>query len=515
MIKVMIVDDEEIVHLGLQAMADWESYGFSLCHSASNGLSALEILKKHNDIGIVLIDLNMPKMGGMQFLEEVNSSGIKAGRDLEIIVLSAYDRYDLIRQAFRLGASDYIVKFEMNKNEVLKQLQKCAKKLGKDAGKNMDAQLDASSLSDLLLGKEAQEIPDIDSYSYFSVACVLADSPSGFLDKIPLMHSIAKDQVSQGLYIDIANISLNEAGMLFAFKAKSMSASEAELEAVLRKFHVYLKNYMNLQVTIGVGNMVSDASKMSSQYEIARQNANLRFVLGRRKIIFPRDTAGIVSRNIGSTVGLSRKMIASLRSGDENSLSEALGSVLATIGQYNPDKIDKIFPYYFEVLFSVMLYLDEIGATAEDIFKRNVNFYEEIHRCETREELNNWIKNIVNWIAEYLRDKSGVTSRPVTMAKEFITRNFFDKTLSLHMVSSYVGISENHLSSIFTKQTGQTFTEYVTGLRIEKAKILLKETNLKVYEIAESIGFANAEYFSKLFKKATGKSPNQFISKST
>jgi len=112
-----------------------------------------------------------------------------------------------------------------------------------------------------------------------------------------------------------------------------------------------------------------------------------------------------------------------------------------------------------------------------------------------------------------LRDKSGGASRPVNMAKDFITRNFFDKTLSLRMVSSYVGISENHLSSIFTKQTGQTFTEYVTELRVEKAKMLLKETNLKVYEIAENVGFANSEYFSKIFKKATGKSPNQFISR--
>jgi len=163
------------------------------------------------------------------------------------------------------------------------------------------------------------------------------------------------------------------------------------------------------------------------------------------------------------------------------------------------------------VLFSVMLYLDEIDATAEDVFRRNVNFYEEIHKCTTRDELNNWVRNIVGWIAEYLRDRSGSASRPVNMAKEFILRNFFDKTLSLRMVSSYVGISENHLSSIFTKQTGQTFTEYVTELRVEKAKGLLRETNLKVYEIAESVGFANAEYFSKIFKKATGKSPNRFV----
>jgi len=231
MIKVMVVDDEKIVHLGLQALDDWENLGFSLCYEASNGAQALEILKANQDIQIVLADLQMPKMDGLQFLEEV----AKLSLPVEVIVLSAHDRYDLIRQAFRLGVSDYVIKTEMNRDEILKQLKNAAIKLN---------------------------------------------------------------------------------------------------------------------------------------------------------------------------------------------------------------------------------------------------------------------------ISEF--------TRPVVMAKKFIEENFFDKSLSLSMVSSYVAISENHLSSIFAKQTGKTFTEYVTELRIEKAKALLRDTNLKIYEIAENIGFTNAEYFSKTFKKYTGKSPNQF-----
>jgi YesN/AraC family two-component response regulator len=517
MIKVMVVDDEEIVHLGLQALTDWESHGFSLCYDAANGLAALEMLEKNHDIQIVLVDLQMPKMDGMQFLEEINRMGLKEERDLEVIVLSAYDRYDLIRQAFRLGVSDYVVKFEMNKDEILKQLENAAKRLAKpnfEQETGEKAHSGEGLLANVLMGGDLKELLDTKHYAFFSVAYVLPDNPDEFADKLPLMRGIARDLASQELYVDIASLSAGEAGMLFAFKSKSLKTSESELEAALRKFHSYLKNYMNLQVTIGAGNVFSDAAHIGRQYAVARQNADMCFVLGRRKIIFPRDLEGIVSRDMGSMAGLLRKLISALRSGDETALSAELEAVLKAIEQYNPKKIDKIFPYYFEILFSVMLYLDEIGATAEDVFRRNVNFYEEIQRCKTRDELNIWMRNIVGWIADYLKDKSGGASRPVNMAKDFIMRNFFDKTLSLPMVSSYVGISENHLSSIFTKQTGQTFTESVTGQRIEKAKTLLKETNLKVYEIAEDVGFANAEYFSKIFMKTTGKSPNQFISRS-
>lgn len=235
MIKVMVVDDEKIVRMGLQALENWESFGFSFCYEASNGLMALEILKKDPEVRIILADLQMPKMDGLQLLEKINKQGLP----VEVIVLSAHDRYDLVRQAFRLGVSDYVIKTEMNRAEILKQLKNAAAKL-------------------------------------------------------------------------------------------------------------------NIHMT--------------------------------------------------------------------------------------------------------------------------ANF-----------------------------------SRPVLLAKMFIEERLFDKALSLSVVSYHVGLSENHLSSIFAKQTGKTFTEYVTDLRIKEAKVLLRDTNMKVYEVADKIGFANVEYFSKIFKKHTGKSPNQYL----
>ena len=248
MIKVLIVDDEKIVHHGLQALADWESHGFSLCHVAYNGVQALNVLRQNPDIRIVLTDLQMPKMDGLQLLEEIKRENM----DVKTIVLSAHDRYDLIRRAFKLGISDYIIKTEMTEKEILAQFNNAA------------AQLTAREDAELIQDDQKERESD-------------------------------------------------------------------------------------------------------------------------------------------------------------------------TLNRY------------------------------------------------------------------------------VIMAREFIKKNYGEKTLSLKTVSEYVGLSENHLSRIFAKQTGSSFIEYITELRIEKAKTLLKETNLKVYEVAEQVGFANAEYFSKVFKKVTGKSPNHFV----
>ena len=521
MIKVLVADDEKIVHHGLQALANWEEYGFSLCYDAYNGAQALEVLRNNPDIRIVLTDLQMPKMNGLQFLEELQ----KQGSDVKVIVLSAHDSYDLIRQAFKLNVSDYIIKSQMTKDEILKQLQNVAAQLTvskntpSNFGEKDKAQLREKYLIDLLKNMNTEptekysEILGIDrAYTFFSAVCVLMDNHPKIDDRLALLRSLTNDISTNNLFMEIAAITPTELGILFAFKNKHTGTKEGKLNNALHMFRSRLENYMNINITIGVSNVVSKIEQVGNQYDIARENADMRFVLGKGTIIFPSDAKNIVSYDIGSIAGHTRKLIDALRESNTPLLMDELEQMFITIRQYNPKNIEQIFPHYMEVIFAIMRYLDEIGLDTVDLFRRNVNFYSEIQKFTTRDELNNWTRNIVRWISEHLKERENEDlNRPIVMAREFIKKNYVEKSLSLSMVSEYVGLSENHFSSIFAKQTGKTFTEYVTELRIEKAKTLLRETNLKVYEVAENVGFANAEYFSKIFKKTTRKSPNQFL----
>jgi len=510
----MLVDDEKIVRLGLQAMADWESHGFSMCFEASNGMQALEILTRNPDIQIIIVDLQMPKMGGIEFLEELKTWNL----NVKVIILSAHDNYDLVRQGFRLGISDYIVKSEMNKGEILKHLQNAAAQINQPKSTDLDdiekSHLREKYLSDIFTDTDSKKylefIQPNRPFTCFAVACVLSERHSEMKSKMPLLRSTIMDIMPKGLFVDIALVTQEEMGMLFALKNKNTANNE--IGVVLQKFRNRVENYINLNITIGVSNIVSNDNDIRAQYKIARLNADMRFVLGQGRTIFPEDVKNIVSHDIGSIAGHSRKLVGALKEGNATALANELQQMFATIGRYNPKSIESIYPYYMEVIFAIMRYLDEIGVETTDVFRRSVNFYDEIYKFATREELNNWLKRIVLWTAECLKEKeSDKLNRSVIMAREFIKKNYREKALSLRMVSEYAGLSETHLSSIFAKQTGKTIIEYVTELRIEKAKNLLQETNLKVYEIAERVGFANAEYFSKTFKKVTGKSPNAFF----
>lgn len=136
---------------------------------------------------------------------------------------------------------------------------------------------------------------------------------------------------------------------------------------------------------------------------------------------------------------------------------------------------------------------------------------EKLDRLQDLRSLKLWLTNYFSWIMDYSATKLNVMETDmIVKAKRYITTHFEDTTLSLSMVAEYVGLNEKYFTNCFTKETGETFSSYVTGLRLQKAKELLKTTTFKVYEIAEMVGYNNAEHFNRMFKKAYGITPANY-----
>ena len=122
--KIMIVEDEPIVRLALKSLVDWKHWGFNMDLEASNGKQALKLLSENPEVNIIITDINMPVMDGLELISEINDRGL----GISIVVLSAYNEYSLVRQAFKLGVSDYILKTEMDPEGILKLLKDVASK---------------------------------------------------------------------------------------------------------------------------------------------------------------------------------------------------------------------------------------------------------------------------------------------------------------------------------------------------------------------------------------------------
>ncbi|WP_029504879.1 helix-turn-helix domain-containing protein [Lachnoclostridium phytofermentans] len=151
------------------------------------------------------------------------------------------------------------------------------------------------------------------------------------------------------------------------------------------------------------------------------------------------------------------------------------------------------------------------NTSFSDVFGQKYNYIDKINRIEDLRNLKLWVTNYFAWIMDYSATKLNVTETDATIkAKRYIVDNYEDADLSLLKVAEYVGLNEKYFTSRFTKETGETFSSYLTEIRMQKAKDLLKNTNFKVYEISEMVGYHNVEHFNRMFKKINKVSPAQY-----
>lgn len=162
-------------------------------------------------------------------------------------------------------------------------------------------------------------------------------------------------------------------------------------------------------------------------------------------------------------------------------------------------------------ILAIGMRFDRDNSSFTDVFEKKYNYREKLARLEDARSLKLWLTNYFAWIMEYSAAKLNVMETDVMIkAKRYIADNYEDADLSLSRVAEYVGLNEKYFTNRFSKETGETFSSYLTGLRMQKAKELLKTTSFKIYEIAEMVGYHSVEHFNRMFKKMNGISPAQY-----
>ena len=150
-------------------------------------------------------------------------------------------------------------------------------------------------------------------------------------------------------------------------------------------------------------------------------------------------------------------------------------------------------------------------ANFYEIFGEQYNYFEKLERVEDIRSLKLWLTNYIDWIIDYSVEKLHIKENDIILkAKRYINNHYANSMLTLKEVADYIELNEKYFTSKFSKETGETFINYITSLRIEKAKDLLMTTNFKIYEIAEMVGYRNVENFNRVFKKNIGTSPAQY-----
>lgn len=499
--KVLIVDDEALVRVTMRSLVSWEAYGMQVAADCNSGYQALEYLEGHA-VDLLITDVKMPGISGLELLKRLRDRGMAP----VTIILSGYNEFDLVREAFRLGACDYLIKAEMSEAGIGRLLTEITRKFwGGEAKKDNEG---SSHTQEAL--PESLRLPDQGSYG---VAIIEIDD---FQRQAVRFQEDLRTSLEEPMW-ELANqipkvkrngkwFAPHPGHYIFLYSATGQEAYRREIMQVLKRMQSVWKNYMNLTMSVGVCD-VRDAAELDGAVGKGEDLMLLAPLLGEMALINEWD-----SRDIAERVKASK---------------EKYGRFLSYLYEINEPESEKEKQLFFRTLGEMPLWeakeetlslialiafkFREYDGDFFQIFPENVNYYDKIGRLTTITELERWLSNYLTWILEYLKQQvNGIQTDMVLRAKRFIADNFSNPELSLKTVADYVGLNEKYFTTKFTQKTGSTFRDYLTRLRVEKAKNLLRITDLKVYEICESIGYHNVEHFNRMFKRLTGISPGAY-----
>lgn len=238
-----------------------------------------------------------------------------------------------------------------------------------------------------------------------------------------------------------------------------------------------------------------------------KENICLRFLFGVKAVVDLQHE----SRRADRIIALSetyQKLADSLLIADEKNMTEERDKLFDILGKEPREEWEM---HIMAAILAIANRFETDNFHFWELFEKKYNYPDKLSRLEENRSVKIWLTNYFAWIMDYTAGKLNLMETDVIVkAKRYISDNYEDADLSLSKVAECVGLNEKYFTNRFTKETGETFSSYLTKLRLQKAKELLKTTTFKIYEISEMVGYNNVEHFNRMFKKQNKMTPAQY-----
>ncbi len=530
MLKILIADDEPKVVQLIQKLIDWQSLNMELTGIAHNGLEAYEKIEiLYPDI--VITDIRMPGLDGLDLVKKSR----ELGHPIEFIIISGYRHFEYAQTALKYGVSDYLLK-PIKKTELMETLTKLKSRYEERheqltyeervrlAMKSDAERLRTNWFSSILYREnseyEAYSLSEINSQyyyrfqpGYFQIICLKFDgNPMAEEGSLEFMaektNQIVQQQLSDTVYDFELYVEHLHVYLLLNYRKEDKRTIRRQCKAILNDLIILESILQGVQVTVGFGDPVEDISQLRRSLQSSRYLIEQRLVAGTGKLL-----EGEIKRRLDLADGewfarFNQKMNTALESLDRQLVRECLEELKADLLKDPQISGHDIIQMCREVCNVYQFFMKGHKITADHSIIETFNQGSE--HCSSASELLRYLRKVI--ISAYdqaVEGKLQEENRPIRIAKQYIKDNF-SRTLTLEEVSGAAGFNPTYFSSLFKKETGKTFLEYLSWTRMEQAKNLLKETNRNVADICEAVGYSDVKYFTRNFTKYTGLKPNEY-----
>lgn len=519
MYKVIIVDDDPIIRKGLRSILDWESLGCTIIGDANDGLKGLALVKELSP-DLILTDIKMPNMTGLEMIEEVR----KFNKNLRVIIITAFRNFEYAKKALKHDVVDLILKptkiddlirSVKQSTEYLEDVKHREEELiyqKKLFNENLPL-LKEKFLHDLIFGienpdgseKERLELFNI-NLSKFYILIIRFTGVEELTRYNLYLRQIGISKLCNEVYasnFNVQKIQFRTIQSAFLLTPTSDNKNHlSELRNLSEELIQIVKSSINIEISIGLSSCGSQLTDLTSCYKEATLALEKVFFTGSEVVLEYQNETNLEKSSINSNIDL---LLMAIRVGNSEKV-QSWFEQLTNISLQNTISISDAKNICGEIYMKIINVQTKSNRTNSD----TLDILKTIYESTEFSVMINIIKNVA---LELSNNNSNVEkkslSKIVQQTKETIKSNY-NNSITLVTLAEQVLVSPSYLSRIFKKVEGITLNEYINKIRINKAIYLLRNTKLKSYQVAESVGIQDPHYFSRIFKKITGVNPSSY-----
>lgn len=531
MLKVLIADDEEKICQLILKLVDWDSLGLCVVATVLNGVEAVAKTREFKP-EIIITDIRMPGISGMELIHQVK----QLNPDTEFIIISGYRHFEYAHTAIRYGVRNYLLK-PIKKEEFRETLKKIASDyrekheqlnfeervrlvLKNDAGK-----LRTQLISQMIYGSFGREgAKPIDAVNgqfhfhfqdgWFQMVGIKFDGigrNDGNLSFLSDKATAVTRQVFEGccydyeMYVEDSVIYL-----LLNYGEGVQKQIRKGLRQTLDELKQQESILKELKVTVGVGGAVSSLAELKSSLSDARYMIWQRLIIGTGRVLEEcgRTTSGFIDSQ--DFYRFNREFERALESLGVMEVKRVIYGLKDTLLQTKGISGYEVVQMSKEVCHHYIFFMKSKNIRIENEQRFVEMFNRGTEDCASVGELfSNLAVTVCSSFDQVVKIKMAQDNRPIRVAKEYIQKNYMNQ-VTLEAVSTMVGFAPAYFGTLFKKEAGIPFLEFLQSVRMEEAKKLLVSTSDGMGVICEKVGYVDVKYFTKCFVKYTGLKPGEY-----
>ena len=534
MLKVFLVEDEVVMRNGIKNNIPWEQEGFEFVGEASDGELAYPLIKREKP-DILITDIRMPFMDGLELSRLVK----KELPQIKIIILSGYNEFDYAKTAISIGVTDYLLK-PISSAKLLEAVKKVGDMIEKEQDnvrlmeryeKEMEENilqekhklwgaLASNRLSTIELLEKGQHLGmdfTASAYLVFLFKLMQEGDATGCSDE--LNRASEKVNSLSSTWEKVLSFDRSPEGWAFLIKGESETEVLETFAETKKELLNLVAAYPKVEYFGGLGSIVQRIGDIQNSYKEAARAFSSRFFLDANQIADSAEMVPVQNEEDGKidvSKMLSKKREHELvekffKNGTVEEVDSFLDELFQNIGEQNCKSL--LYRQYvvMDLFFCATDFLENLEIGTEELPEECRDINQIVEKAGNAQSLRHQI-GILFSETMMLRDGHSKKkySKLLEDAKAFIDENYKHDDMSLNMVAAQVNISPSYFSTIFSNEMGQTFVEYLTYVRLEKARELLMCSNMRTAEIGYEVGYKDSHYFSYIFKKVVGCSPKEY-----